>query len=92
MEPNYKIVFTGYTNTDDTKPTYCQEHWCIGKDTAHAMYKLCINYVRALKHDDVDLKSATVHVIRIRDDKVLRWYEYDGHRCINHQVVTFERW
>lgn len=89
---NYKIVLTGYTNTDDSKPLYCQEHWCMKKEAALAMYQICISYVRWLKRDDVDLKSASVHVIRMADDKVLRWYEYNGHRCISHQVVTFARW
>lgn len=89
---NYKIVLTGYTNADDSKPAYCQEHWCMKKEAARSMYKICISYVRMLKRDDVDLKNASVHVIRMADDKVLRWYEYNGQRCISHQVVTFARW
>ena len=89
---NYKIVLTGYTNSDDSKPVYCQEHWCMKKEGALSMYKLCIGYVLMLKHDNVGLKCASVHVIRMADDKVLKWYEYNGHRCISHLVVPFARW
>lgn len=89
---NYKIVLTGYTSADDSKPVYCQEHWCMKREAALSMYSLCTAYVRALKCDNVDLKNASVHVIRMADDKVLRWYEYNGQRCISHQVVTFARW
>ena len=89
---NYKVILVGYTNEDDSKPTYCQEHWHMHKEAALAMYRMCISYVRMLKCDKEDVKYASVRVIRMADDKVLRWYEYTGQRCINHPVVPFERW
>ena len=89
---NYKVILTGYTNEDDSKPTYCQEYWNIRKEAALAVYKMCIRYIRMLKREKEDFKYASVHVIRLADNKVLRWYEHTGQRGISHQVVIFERW
>lgn len=89
---NYKVILTGYTNEDDSKPTYYQEHWHMHKEAALAMYRMCIRYVRMLKRDKEDVKYASVLMIRMTDDKVLRWYEYKGQHCTSHRVIPFVRW
>lgn len=98
---NYKVIITGYSSENASVPVYCQEHYCISKDAALAMYKDGVRFVRMAEFDDfyslgtdsLGFKTASVHVIRMADNKVLRWYEYtDLYNSISHRVVDFRRW
>ena len=97
---NYKVIITGYSSDNASVPAYCQEHYCISKDAALAMYKDSVRFVRMAEFDDfyslgtdnLGLKTASIHVIRMTDNEVLRWCEYADGSCTSHANVAFPRW
>lgn len=97
---NYKVIITGYSSENASVPAYCQELYSIGKDTALALYKDSVRFVRmaelddfySLSTDSLGLKTASIHVIRMADNEVLRWCEYADGSCTSHPVVPFGRW
>lgn len=93
---NYKVVLTVYDNdASSALPAMIQEHFAIGKACAKELYKLCVQCLKSLVHDNDKIKCGYVHLIALDDGEILRWYDYNDNydnKYRAHNLRPYKEW